>query len=497
MVFFVSLSDWTAKAIAEGSLETSSPEEPKPKSLPGLRALPKESWPTVIPMSEWSQLSGGQGVAGIQPGLTPGISPYQINPITAVMTAGVVLAIQSLKEQGRIDHQALWRLLNTTDFYAGIAGAFAATKTKDAVVAGGRGLASRIAPGAFKEFGKNHTVQLFGNIMNAFSYTLAVSSGFEYFSQFWKLATRDIPNVSRVSDLTGASSTDVIRVLSNLMQYAVHPDVQRRILSSVKYHRIYTFEFIAMNVGLFVGVFVGDQVAKRIGPKASEATKKAWSQRLTLEMGRFLGGVLGGAAVQFIPDGFRLRVNASLLDSKIHALRGDMNHLITKIEQGVLNKSYPPYSAPSIGSFFSPQVNLQSDVMRMIRKRDLLYSLYAHRYFLIGVEDTMMEEIQQEQVALNQKIEFWIMQSGGAGPSSSLEALDRSLAAPMELQALENYIYQDIHRDEYQRHYGRVLFAGMQNLSRSYEDFEDFLISLHEFQQDEGVEILRDLPATP
>lgn len=497
-LFSISLPVWSAKAIAEGSVEKSSPEETKPSFLPGLRAFPKEVWPTIIPMNKWESMASAQGMTGIQTTWAPGTSPYQVNPITAIMAAGITLAIQSLREQGRIDHQALWRLLNSTDFYAGIAGSILSNSAKDGAVSGTRKLIGRFTPNtaqAFKDFGSAQKLQLFGNIINAFSYTFAVTAGFEYFSQFWKLATRNVPNVSKVSDLRNASKSDLIRVFSNLFQYFMHADIQKRIISSVKYHRVYTFEFIAMNVGLFVGVFVGDQIAKRIGPKASEATKKGMAQKLTLELGRFLGGISGSIAIQFISDGFKVRVNSALLDWKINKVRDDLTGLMAQMDAGMRYKYYPPYHDAGWGSFFSTQINLLSDVRRLIRTRDLLYSLYAHKFFLVGTDDELLEQIASEQDEINKRMTSWISRTGAMGPTSSEEALDRTLKESSP-RMIENQIHDDIHRDEYHRHYGLVLNAGWQSLNSSYQDFEDFIVSLHEFQQEEAPRILRGLPAS-
>jgi len=487
VLFSVSLAFGPTKSIAEGSIERSSPEEPKPKSLPGLRFKndeafqTKEAWPTLIPLEAFKSDQQSQGLAGIQTAWSPGVAPYQVNPITAILAAGIVVSVQSLKEDGRIDPKALWRLFNSTDLYAGYVGAVSANSGREAGIQGAKSLAKKIAPNAFKDFGKSQAALLFGNLMNAFTYTLAVSSGFEYFSQFWRLATKDIPNVSKVSDLFEASSTDFTRVFSNLFQYVINPEIQRRILSSIKYHRVYTFDFIAMNLGLFVGVFVGDQIASRIGPKASAETKKLWSQKLTREMGRLLGGVLGGVSIQFVPETFKMRVNEGLLHWKISNVKNDLKELINKMNDYVQSKKYPPYHAVSAASFWYEGVNLQSDVHRVIRTRDLLYSLYAQKYFLVGMNENDLAEIEAERFFMEDRFFNWMESSGGVGPSYFVGS-DVFSISEMSMEDLEAWVFDDLNKDLRAQHYTRVLYAGWQDLQLSYSDFEDFVVGLREFQ---------------
>jgi len=496
-MFLVSLAFGLTKSMAEGSLERSSPEEPKPKSLPGLRFQTKEVWPTIVPLEAFKGDQQSQGLSGIQSGWSPGVAPYQVNPITAILAAGIVVSVQSLKEEGRIDSKALWRLFNSTDLYAGYVGAVSANRGREAGIQGAKTVVQKLAPNAFKDFGRNQAALLFGNVMNAFSYTLAVSSGFEYFSQFWRLAIKDIPNVSRVSDLAHISGTDMTRVLSNLLQYAINPEIQRRILSSIKYHRIYTFDFIAMNMGLFVGVFVGDQIAQRIGPKASAETKKLWSQKLTRELGRLLGGVLGGVSIQFVPDSLKMRVNESLLNWKIGNVKKDLNALMAKMDDQIQARKYPSFHAASLASFWYSGVNLQSDVHRVNRTRDLLYSLYAQKYFLVGMNSDDLAEIEAGRFFVETKFSDWMEIAGGLGPSFFVGGAGEP-RLEMSMADLEAWVYDDLNKDLKTQHYVRVLYAGWQDLRLSYSDFEDFVVGLREFQGLSGEEApSRKLRPTP
>ena len=481
----VSLSLMTAKVMAQGQVEISSPEESFNQSLPGLGLLPREAWPEMGPVLDLGMFDKSlindpalKSNAGLNPLLAPGIFAYQIDPISTFLAAGIILAIQSKRETGKVDVDAIWMLLNSTDLYAGWAGSLSAAITQRGAKNGLQLAARKLIPGFYEQLTQKELYKIFNNIIGGFTYTLSVSSGFEYFSQFWKLSTAGVEHVHTVSDLLTAPRKDILPVLQNLMNYVLDPNVQKRIASSVYNHRILTFEFIAMNIGMYLGIAVGDEIAKKFGPQTPVGKKEIVIRTLTDYFGRVLGGVAGGLIVQLTPDVIRVKVNRSLLDYKIWRQEKFLKKDMARIRGGIANSLYPPKDAAGVGSFFFTQMNLQSDVERVSRAVDMLDSLLMQKMLVMKEADAAEFEMNQDQQDLLSDFRSLIKEVGGAEwMTSTLK--NKSFDSPEDW---DRAVWKDRNRTRYQQHYSAVLQAGLDRFKENFDQVNDFIHKMRGFQ---------------
>lgn len=482
---------------AQGPVEQSSPEESMTSSLSGLdlikaapaprdplQVLPKEMWPTLRPAIDLelhrnahSDLDESQDLE-LNPLLVDGVFPYRGNPISTFLAATIAVAVQSLREQGRVDPEAIALLMNNTDFHAGWVGSATAAYTKRELGAAGAWAARKIAPKTVESIVKNQTAQFVGKIVNGLTYTIAVSGGFEYFSQFWKLATLSIPNVHTVTDLVQAPRRDQVRVLSNLLQYVANASVQKRIASSVSNHRIMTFEFLAMNIGLFVGMVAGQIIGQKIIPAAPSNFKqklKAWFGK---HMAPLIGAVFGSLVIQVIPDSFKMRVNSSLLNWKVSRAERKLQEKLDLIEEGIEQKLYPSWDNSSFASGVFSQLNLQSDIEAMVRQKDLLFSLYVQKLFVEGKRQEAVDLIRETETYLIDRMSLWLDDINGAAQAPQLRDEERRKLSPEDL---ESYIFQRLNRDRNQRYYSSVIAHSIDRLIDAWDTYSEFVDQLEDF----------------
>jgi len=480
-VFCVSLSLLAAKVVAPSPVEGSSPEESNRNALPGLGFLPSSNWPTFSPALSQGVMDEALSedpellyLIQANPLLTGGVIPYQIDPISAFIAAGLVLAVQSYRETGQIDAQAILVLLNSTDLYAGVLGAGFAAYSKRRVEQGLAAGARRLAPRFSQEISQKQLARIFGNIMGGLSYTVAIGSGFEYFSQFWKLSTAGNENVSRVSDIVRAERKDVWPVLQNLLNYFADPSVQKRITSSVYNHRILTYEFIAMNVGLYIGILAGGQIVKKLGPQTPSSRREIWKRRLTDYFGRVLGGVTGGLMVQFTPEFIKISVNEALLEYKINRNLRHLETRLSRLENGILGPKpmYPPEHRANLGSFLFQEMNLQSDLDRLARTLDMLDSLWIHHYLVASDEhlESLDRLLDARAEALHRVDRLF----------QSID--DRQWMEPQDGEDAERKMWKELHRPLYVSHYGAVLSAAIDRFSREFEAKVNFVDHIIDFR---------------
>jgi len=359
----------------------------------------------------------------LNPLLTEGVFPYQGNPVAAVISAGLTLAFMSLKETGKIDINGIMFLLNSTDLYVGLAGSAWGSMTQKgaAGVAGmiGRG-AQKLAPEMLKPLAQKEALAAVSNIVNGFTYTFSVSAGYEVFSQFWKIATKNIPEARTITGFFQSDSWVKRRVLLNLMYYTIiDKNLQKRVFDSIYYHRVMTFEFIAMNVGLYVGAQLGSFVTKKYMPG------NVWAQRL----GPTVGSITGGVLAQMIPNSWKFHFNDNLLSRKISGNEARLKELQSRIKQGINDRLYPARSNRGTASYWMSGFDLEDDIERIFATRDLLMSFYMQRALSSGAPqqiwtqvndsysevqtnfESQLEDLSVPEATLSAKIQEWIAEN--------------------------------------------------------------------------------------
>lgn len=372
--FCVSLVVESTNLVVSGSIEASSPEErhENDSSLSSLAPLTNDihqlSVHDIVGASGDSEEKlDPEAPKALNPLLTEGVFPYQPNPIAAVVAAGITMAVMTWKETGKVDLEGLLYILNSSDFYVGLLGSISSSYTQrkaaDVLVNSLKKGVER-GPQVLKTVLEKPQVKILGNIVNGFTYTMAVSSGFEYFSQIWKHCTRNIPEAQTVGGLVKAPAIRKKQVALNLLYFMVNdPNMRKRILSSTYQHRILTFEFIATNVGLYVGSILGTYLAKKY------AADNIWLKRLA----PIIGSTSLALLVQVMPSSWTSSLNKELVEWKLQKHRVKLNDLLKDLDVGITNRTYPIEEMPTTG-YFIRGADLQSDVERILRERDLVAS---------------------------------------------------------------------------------------------------------------------------
>lgn len=476
-----------ANSFALNPVEASSPEETDEYSLPGLEHDMEESLPSFSPIVDFREQGENNGHTMLAPQslFMEGMFPYQANPVSMVMAAAITLAYQSWRETGEVDPEAIWELLQSTDLYAGYAGL-----VHGAIAQRGAAASSRLLMrGPVKAISSSKVFMFFRSIINSFSYTFAVSSGFEYFSQFWKLASQHIPEVSTVSDLVNAPRDVKLRLTQNLMNYVAHPDVQKRVANSVWHHRIYTFEFIAMNFGLAFGMMAGEAVAryalKRFGPTVPTGRRARLVTGFSRHLGRVLGGVSGGVLVQLAPDSLRLGINRYFLERKLRSQNEKLERQLKELEENIYFLLYPAEDGSNLGSYFFSGFNLESDLQAILRTRDLLFSLEAQRFSIKDESHKLLEEVQRVETSLRGRLEdlYEDVRSGRflRAEMSFLPGMGQQLRErEANRERLKRLQQRRRNGSEYQDHYEIMLDAYIERHRDAMEDFNFFFSSVSE-----------------
>jgi len=488
--FWISLSWMAANVEAQGSVEISSPEESIESSLPSL-SLPPSSLPTMLPAlgtptgsnpftKGEANLTGDNSTQTVN--FAPGAFPYQIDPISAFMSAAVVMAVQSLREQGKVNPRAIAALLNNSDYYAGMVGAAIAAGTQKGLKMTTNALAARFAPKVVESIAKNRATTYFTNIVSGITFTLSVGAGFEYFSQFWKMAcigaeAQGVKNVHTVTGFLNASVEDRLTVINNLYKYIFMKDVQKRIMNSVLYNRILTFEFIAMNVAMYLGAVTGGLIAERALGKLAPGAARTWARFFTEYFAKVFGGIVFGTAIQFIPDGFRLGVNRQLVSGKLAFEKRSLRRKLEKIEDGIRMRHYPVIeeSKGFVDGFAQESSNdpLANDLAGVFRSRDLIVSMEIQRLMILNEPEEAEKEMKEIQSLIETKMRLFEKMSGGSSGLNTFEGAE-ALGSGRSEDALGRQLHRDLFRDQYQKHYAGIVEAASQASLRHASSFENF-----------------------
>jgi len=353
-----------ANVLAKSPAVASSPEDRNEVRQLGFDPFEGKGASIMTPIANTSPIrSRSDSAAGFQPLLTEGVFPYQLDPVSAVFSAILTMAVMTYKETGKIDLQGILELMNSTDFYAGVAGSLSAGFGQKGAAKGVGKLSDFIvkkaSSGGSLPYPKTAAaIKTLGNVLNGITYMVAVTGGFEYFSQFWKIATKDVPEAHKVTDFVRSSMDTKRLVAMNLLYYTViDQNMRKRILDSVKYHRIMTFEFIATNVALYVGYQLGTFLASHYGvdnPFTAYVIKAASSAS-------------AGVLVQLVPEAFKTGVNSWLLDKKITWKTEALDENLQEIATQTLGARYPTTSV------------MERDLEAVYRDRDMLSSLRIQR----------------------------------------------------------------------------------------------------------------------
>lgn len=482
IVILVSLLQQTTNPVALGSVDRSSPEESEENNLPSLRLISGRSLPSyqgflTHGVFEESLLTDEELAESFFANsfLNTSAFPYQVDPVSVVVAAAITLAVQSLKETGRIDPAAIGRLLDSTDLYAGWIGSGVAAYTKYRAQGAIVGASRRILPERIKAIGQHQLTKILGNVVNGLSYTIAVGGGFEYFSQFWKLATRGSDRVRRVSDLVGAEWKEINPVLTNLLNYVADPNVRKRISSSVYNHRILTYEFIATNVGLYLGIVIGARIAASIGPQTPKTKLDNWKRRFADYFGRVLGGITGGVMVQLTPEVVRIKVNEALIDWKIRRHLEGLDQDIDRLQEGLANRLYPPYHDSGIGGFIRSQTafhhqDLDIDLERISRAKDMVQSLYLQKMFLYESQAEAFEGLVH------------VYELVDAVSRISLETIGVDYDLKDELSIYDLAHNAGANLDVFDRHYAVTIGAHQKRWAQETERLNAFISEVSAFQ---------------
>lgn len=499
-IFLVSLSLGKAKVMAQGSIEISSPEETVQSSLSGFdhsagqanrleSRVPKRSLASFLPVITEGAMDEAIGVDPLfekelqaNPLVNPGVFPYQIDPVSAFVAAAVTLAIQSFRETGQVDMKAVGRLLNSTELYAGVLGSASAAVLRRGLLEGGKAVAQSQLPNLTATLSSSQLMRILGHITNGLTYTVAVGGGFEIFSHFWKLTIADVENVSKVSDLLKMEQKDFKSLMANFLNYLADSRVRKRIYDSVWNHRVLTYEFISMNIGLYMGIFAGDLIAKRIWPGLSAADKLGLKQRMQRYFARTLGGIFGGVVVQFTPSFIKVGVNRQLLGWKISNKRAALDRVIESIQYGLANQLYPATSNSGFGSYLMTQMDLGADIERLSRELDNLNSLYMQQLFVMNEEDQGMMGLQNSFADTLSFLDRVIEDMGG-DDWLYVDPAEMSLAEMSEFSQKERELPED------RKYYLRVLSSHRARFESDFHSFSDFMSQLQEirdnFRQEE------------
>ncbi len=326
-------------------------------------------------------VNGIQGMAPVGvpgPIFVDGIYNVKANPIGAVIAAGLTLTFMTLKETGKVDLDSLLFLLNSTDFYAGLAGTAAgatgqwggvqiASKLKAA--------AARKSPGMLAPLVGKEAFQTFSNIVNGFTYTLAVTSGYEVFSQFWKIATKHIPEARKVTDFVNCSWEIKKLVAMKLLYYTIQDtNLQKKVMDSIMYHRVMTFDFLAMNVGLYVGAQLGTYLASKALPG------NKWAKSI----GPVVGSAAGGLLVELMPKSWKDFFNSGFISAKIWRKKSVLDGYKAMLQEAVSRGMYPDHSNEGTGSYWMSGVDLGEDIERIFSARETLTGLYMQQAAIRG-----------------------------------------------------------------------------------------------------------------
>jgi hypothetical protein len=480
--FFVSLGFGSAKtyAIESKAGAARSLSSPEDDLLDDSDSLALDSSYSFV-----NGLMGPQGVVGALPSslqfqsaqqaarggnsqssslLIEGVFPYQANPIAAVVAAGLTLAAMSLKETGRVDLNGILFLLNSSDFYAGLIGTMSASTGQKGGVAVSKYLgraAGKVAPKMIKPLAQNQALQVMGNIINGFTHTLSVSGGYEYFSQFWMVATKSIPEAHTVTGFFKADWATQKRVLLNLAYVSmIDKELQKRILDSVRYHRIETFEFIAMNVGIYVGAQLGSLAARQWAPG------NPWARQI----GPVAGSVGLGILVQAMPDSWKEYFNAKLIENKIRRVQRKYDRLQETIRAGIKDFYYPSYDVDGMTSYVSSGIDLRRDLDRLVRARHLLSSFRLQKAFASPQASQLWSDVadlHQESLSFLQEVRDNV----GEAPPSIEERIHQWLyqgRSPLEIQKLKSNLSTS---DSKSKHYRVHLEAAVTEAEGAQADW--------------------------
>jgi len=422
----------------------------------------------VLPSTQFKSDAAEDSVAQpMSPLVTQGIFPYQTNPIAAVIAAGVTLAAMSLKETGSVDVDSILFLLNSTDFYAGLIGTVSGSMGqrggKSLVSMLGRGL-DKLAPSMMEPLRQKEALKVVGNIVNGFTYSFSVSAGYETFSQFWKIATRNIPEAHKMTDFLSSPMHVKKRVALNLLYYSVlDKNLQKRVLDSVWNHRIMTFEFIAMNVGLYVGAQLGNYIAMTKFPTSP------WAKRVAPIAGSIGLGVL----IQMMPDSWKEYFNAGLLDWKIARQTARLQELEESIMRGIKNMDYPPESVAGMASYFASGVDLTDDVERLIGVRDLLVSLQMQKWLAHPEEAQLAAGMQNNYVGVLEMMDDGLnaVTQPRISFAAQIDEWVKERKSPEDIQRLSARFFQS---DPKRAYYSLVLDAARDRVQKDFDEFLAF-----------------------
>lgn len=487
--FIVSLSIGLTKIVAQDSVEISSPEESVEKALPSFGLIPRQSRsPYQIagpfdlgvldePLDDAPEIKGEMMA---NPLLVNGLFPvkvktYKVDPLSTFLAAAITLSIQSLRETGHVDPDAIIRLLDSTDLWAGIIGTGVGAYTKEGIDIGVQKVFSGLSPHTVASLSNQTALRFLGEFINGVTYTFAVSSGFEYFSQFWKLCTEGVENVSRVSDIVHAERKDINPVIENLKTYFFDAGMQKRILASIRDNRIMTFEFMATNLALFAGVFIGDQIAKRIGPEVPNGFRQVWAKRLKQYFARILGGVVAGVVVEFIPDGVRVSVNKRILNWQIARKMRSLDARLADLQYGLAHELYPIKDPSELLGIVAPDFNLLSDLDRVSRMLDSLNSMYMKQFFILGKDQEAFAGVTSSFSGVESELGSLI--TGLGGDDWMTENIDR--LNPVEIG---NLAEKTVGLSETDKYYIQVLSAERDRMKRDREKLNIFINQILKFR---------------
>ncbi len=458
----VSLVVESTNLVVAGSVEASSPEErhESDSSLSGLIPL-TASVQATIPQDQIEK--GVVGTGPVNPIITSGVFPYQPNPLAAIIAAGITMAAMTWKETGKIDLESLGYIFNSSDFYAGLIGSVTSSfthKQTTAVIAAGLSRGIQGFPNTIKPFFEKESVKIFGNILNGFTYTFAISSGFEYFSQIWKHATKNIPEVNTIGGLVRAPGLRKKQVALNILYYMVNDTVmQKRILSSVFNHRIMTFEFIATNVGLYVGhVLTGLLVQKYGGGKS-------WM----LKVAPVVGSMLGGLFVQLLPGSWKGRINQELAIYNRKRHEKNLEVALQELERGVKNKTYPVDELTKTG-YFITGADLQSDIERTLRARDMVASFCLQEISNGGSSELLLTKFKTVLTHVDNRLKLlliYVKEERGRSLHDQIEKWLEQNKTPDEIQHLGSQMTQS---STHERYYEFLLDAAVERSELTSSD---------------------------
>ncbi|MDB5039093.1 MAG: hypothetical protein JWQ35_2621 [Bacteriovoracaceae bacterium] len=390
LILSISLVFGSTNLLVKGSIEASSPEEMHENDSPPSSLIPVGYTANAdVDFSGVGTLNKESTSPHrmVSPMVASGLISFQPSPLSSIISAAFIMAVMTLKETGKVDLEGLGYILNSTDFYAGVAGSVVGSITHKPTMqvlelALSRGAAS--SPRVLKPILTSSAAKQIGNIVNGFTYTLALTAGFESFSQVWKVATRNIPEASTVAGFVRCDRLRKIQVAQNLLYNTLlDQNMQKRIISSVWNHRILTFEFIATNIAMYVGGQLGRFVAEKY------AAKTPWLNRL----GPALGSISGGLLIQALPRSWTDAANEQLVEWKLNSHKKRLEEDLMRIEEGIKNRFYPTEDSPVTG-YFMRGIDLQSDIERVLRERDMIASLQTQKLSYDGENNQNLVELK-------------------------------------------------------------------------------------------------------